>query len=318
MVVWTVHVTAPASEGCLVRAHGLTIATEVDLGLPEAPGDRADLELTTVPEAPRGVVVFERKDDPAAPIVVERWHADGWISVAFSHGGTFRLTEDRVELVGGLDDVELRNHLFLDHVLPRAVALRGDLALHASGAVAPSGRAHLFLGTTGAGKSTCALALARAGWQLLDDDGVRVQATDSGFLAHPGHPIVRLLPESAALFGAAGGTPIASGHRKHRFDARDLVTVAPAPAVVAAVHVLDWGQPAHSGRRSYPSSVGAVAANAFHMHVDPHQLASSAFSLAAALCDIVPVYDLRRPRDFTALDDAVELLEELDLALGRG
>jgi hypothetical protein len=46
--------------------------------------------------------------------------------------------------------------------------------LHASGAVGPSGGAHLFLGNAGTGKSTIVTRLLTDGWLLLDDDGIRL------------------------------------------------------------------------------------------------------------------------------------------------
>lgn len=52
--------------------------------------------------------------------------------------------------------------------------------LHASGAVDPRGRAWLFTGPTGSGKSTMAYALARAGWPVLGDDGVIVEVSEGG------------------------------------------------------------------------------------------------------------------------------------------
>ena len=61
----------------------------------------------------------------------------------------------------------------------------GKYYLHASGAVAPDGRAWLLTGDTGAGKSTLAYALSRAGWRILGDDGVIIEHNDSGPVAHP-------------------------------------------------------------------------------------------------------------------------------------
>ena len=69
--------------------------------------------------------------------------------------------------------------------------MRGDLMLHAAGAVGPSGRAHLVLGKTGAGKSTTVAGLVSAGWTLLDDDGIRIVETDDGPVGDArdrGHP----------------------------------------------------------------------------------------------------------------------------------
>ena len=62
---------------------------------------------------------------------------------------------------------------------------RGKYYLHASGAVAPDGRAWILTGDTGAGKSTLAFALSRAGWRILGDDGVIIEHSHDGPVAHP-------------------------------------------------------------------------------------------------------------------------------------
>ena len=62
---------------------------------------------------------------------------------------------------------------------------RGKYFVHASGVVDPAGRAWILTGDTGAGKSTLAFALSRAGWRVLGDDGVIVQRSASSMVAHP-------------------------------------------------------------------------------------------------------------------------------------
>ncbi|MGH7664505.1 MAG: hypothetical protein ACRENI_09465 [Gemmatimonadaceae bacterium] len=64
---------------------------------------------------------------------------------------------------------------------------RGRYHLHASGAVAPEGRAWLLAGDSGAGKSTLAYSLARAGWRVLGDDTVILEMSGRGLIAHPWH-----------------------------------------------------------------------------------------------------------------------------------
>lgn len=100
---------------------------------------------------------------------------------------------------------------------------RGRYYLHASGAVSPDGEAWLLAGDTGAGKSTLAYALSRAGWSVLGDDGV-ILSLDAGVaVAHPWHDPLRV---SSAL------TPVFPdlqrvGSRPHPADPRRRV---PAPA----------------------------------------------------------------------------------------
>lgn len=96
--------------------------------------------------------------------------------------------------------------------LPLAATLRGLEVLHASGVVL-DGRAVLITGAAGAGKSSLAAALLRAGGLLLSDDAVALQPRDGTLLAHPGSLALQLratedrrlaATERAALGRAAG------------------------------------------------------------------------------------------------------------------
>lgn len=73
---------------------------------------------------------------------------------------------------------------------------RGRLTLHAS-AVAMSGGAVVFLGRSGAGKSTIARALHKRGHDIVADDIVAVQTNEKCPVVFPGFPILRLYPEVA-------------------------------------------------------------------------------------------------------------------------
>ena len=159
--------------------HGLVVTSPVALPLPEVPADAVDITYSVALGSTTSFQAsHSRPDDPDDPWVVEHWHGAGLV-VEFPGRASFELDREKVTLVADeADDPDLVIHLFLDHVLPRVVALRGDLMLHAAGAVGPSGRAHLLVGLTGTGKSTLATALAVAGWPLLDDDGIRVLSLD--------------------------------------------------------------------------------------------------------------------------------------------
>jgi hypothetical protein len=85
--------------------------------------------------------------------------------------------------------------------------LRGNTCLHAS-AVVVADRAVAFLGATGAGKSTTAVAFARRGHTVLSDDVCVLHADGDGVRVQPGYPYLRLWPDSVkSLFGSADALP---------------------------------------------------------------------------------------------------------------
>jgi hypothetical protein len=75
----------------------------------------------------------------------------------------------------------LASHLYLTLPLLEILKRHDRFAVHAGG-VALGGRAVLFPGASGAGKSTIALACVRAGWELLGDDLVLLRENDDGRL----------------------------------------------------------------------------------------------------------------------------------------
>lgn len=98
-------------------------------------------------------------------------------------------------------------HLLIDQVLPRWLALRGDMVLHA--ALAGFGDAGaIFLGDSGAGKSTLTAYLHAAGHPVWSDDAVVLVDHAAGVHASATYPSIRLSPEAHAhVFGAGGPAP---------------------------------------------------------------------------------------------------------------
>lgn len=307
------------------RAHGLLIASSLALPVPELqPGADADVVFddagATGPGASWSVppgVAFSRPDDPAQPWVIEHW-TPGGIVVEFPSGAVFEVGPASVTLLARLsDDEDLIAHLLLDHVLPRLVALRGDVMLHAAGAVGPSGRAHLLVGDSGAGKSTLGTAMAAAGWPLLDDDGIRVASVDGRCCAFPGYEGVRLLPDAAqnVLPHAVAGRPMSRGHRKRRFHIEGSgMTMATGPTPVAAVYLLA------RTRRHTPSverlgvgeALGCILEHAFHISSDHGSIKSQAFQRSVDVVDAVPVFRLHAPHGLSRMHLTLALLAELD------
>jgi hypothetical protein len=81
----------------------------------------------------------------------------------------------------------------IGRVLPWASVLSGHEVLHAS-AVALDGRAVAFVGPTGAGKTSLALALVARGADFVTDDVLALDRSDLMVRAHPGAALASVRP----------------------------------------------------------------------------------------------------------------------------
>ena len=298
--------------------HGLMVASEVEFPLPTVQGVSIDIAIRRHPRpqalpAPR----HSRADDPDDPYVIEHWVGERLI-VEFPGSASFQISRGEVLVLSDdTDDPDFLVHLLLDAVLPRVVALRGDLMLHASGAVGPSGRAHIVMGETGMGKSTLAAALAAHGWPLLDDDGIRLMELDGTFTAVPGYAGVRLLPDSAAAVvpQLQPGRPMAAGHPKRRFAVDgDAVRMARASAPVSDVYVLERVNAAEPTveRMRFADALSAITTHGYHLADEPTTITRLAFERVSSLAAAVRVWRLRCPDDLGSFDATIALLTRVD------
>jgi hypothetical protein len=100
-------------------------------------------------------------------------------------------------------------------VYAAVAALNGLMPLHAS-AIAHKGRVYAFSGPPGAGKSTLAAALGKAGLPLFCDDTLVLDINGDGAITClPGHKRLKLWPEGAALASASPREQVASTYPKH-------------------------------------------------------------------------------------------------------
>jgi hypothetical protein len=217
---------------------------------------------------------------------------------------------------GALPTVTLE-HLLIDQVLPRVLAHRGRLVIHAGCVVTPHG-AIAFLGDSGAGKSTLCAAFARAGFPLVGDDGVVLRTADAGYEALATYPGLRLLPDPLAILFAdrTVAAPVAHYSDKRRLDRNDAqLTLATGPQPLRGLYLLDTA--ADIGIAPVPDREAFVALlrASFQLHLDDPERSGELFWRVAALLDAVPVRRLSLPRDFTRLGAVCKALLEDAVAL---
>lgn len=101
------------------------------------------------------------------------------------------------------NDEQLIDTCLFGQVLSLWFELQGSLMLHAS-CVDIGGKAVLFLGGEGGGKTSLAVAFVRAGYPLISDDLVRINAAEDVFTADASYPQVKMTEEQLAYFLAGG------------------------------------------------------------------------------------------------------------------
>ena len=287
----------------LYRAYGLGIASE--FSLPELVGGADSTDV-----AVRAAQV-DRERLSAAPAGVIAWATADDVCLRYDEA-IFRITGGReilVEPTEGADERAVRL-LLLGAALAVLLHQRGLLVLHASG-VAIDGRAVVFLGEKGEGKSTLAAALHARGHPLLADDVVAIDpAADNAALAYPGFPQLKLWPESLEQLGDHAD-PFPRVHpayekRARRADEKFHTEALP----LGRVYVLDSGEefsiePLPPQQRF----IGLTRHSYLLPILEQTRTAADHFRQAVAVASRVPVLRLRRPR---RLDEVMRVARRVE------
>lgn len=238
---------------------------------------------------------------------------------SFPHHAAFHLPVDGVItcLKEPGASVEMMRHLLINQVIPRYLAHRGELVLHASALVLEKGVTIAFLGRSGHGKSTLASAFHQQGATLLSDDSILVDLEEGSALARGGLHGVRLLPDvKRALFRDAG-----KFERYSPYTEKQQMLFRSEPAhhldqsgKLDLVYVLnDPGKEMSNEVRFEPVSLGDAVVSLMHcaFSFDPGDTASrtSGFEQAANLLDTgIELFKLSYPRDLSALPALVRAI----------
>lgn len=198
------------------RAHGLVVASEIELPLPAEvcpPGSVPAVPDLTLTVGPDGPVADE--PPPGSPLAdlerggerVYSFRRDG-DRVVLRYPGLCELVGDRTlsditaTLAPGADR-RILGVIAGGNMLAVHLMLRRQFVLHAS-AVCHEGRAVAFVGVSGMGKSTLAAAYCAAGAALITDDVMRIDlAPDGAARVHPGATETRLRTTARELADAS-------------------------------------------------------------------------------------------------------------------
>lgn len=294
-------------------AYGIVIDCEFTLPLPEQQRRDHDVRIT------RGTV--DDSDVHFAPVQGVDDEDEIWIEMGWDADRTvLRFHDVKVEMVDGritvdptdVDDPHYLAHLVLDHIVPRWLALHGDVVLHAGAVVSPRGRAIALIGDPGQGKSTMTTALGLAGWSILGDDACRLVHRSDGWHAHPSYPGTRLLSDSRReLVPKAPSTPMVESGDKHRIIPD--IALATAPSRLAAVVELGSDSTSPSVQpMSFSQATASLARHSFFLAPRLSELAPRAFTLSSSLAADVPCVRLDFPRRWDIYPYVIEMLEQIE------
>lgn len=210
-------------------------------------------------------------------------------------------------------DKETLRHLLLDQVLPRVLAHKGSLVLHAS-AVSVAGRAAAFLGETGYGKSTLAASLYLSGYSLLTDDALLIKFADDCIRGQSCYRNIRLGPQAISTLykRLPACKPMASYSEKNRIKLSGNFDTAPVElAILFALTKLDGkgeAGPINVSPLSQREACMKLVRNAFQLDVSNHKLAKKIFAAASAVAERMPVFAISYPHDFSRLPEVHEAI----------
>ncbi len=196
-------------------------------------------------------------------------------------------------------------HVLIDHILPVIISCREPLVLHASAVLTPRGVLG-FVGGSGEGKSTLALAFAQHGCALVTDDCLALRKGSDGWLAVPAYPGVRLWPEAAERV-IADQSPAITGHEvKLRFSDPAVVPFVTTPVPVHRLYFLrSESEAGQTGPiiRELAASDAFMKLVHFALHLDPadREFLKRQFETVTQIRRDVPCFELSYRRDFAQI-----------------
>ncbi len=224
--------------------------------------------------------------------------------------GLFEIIEGRqirLTLAPEADESLLR--LYIGGVI-MAILLyqRNCLVLHAS-AVIMVDRVVAFLGMSGAGKSSIAVALEKLGYPIITDDVLALQFVGNQVYAAPGYPQVKLTKESALTLGHNVTNLLTLHQEEIKLGYRPKSQFPTVPLPLQALYFLGVGE---------ELAVHPVAPAAGPIELIPHSAPTrwqrpgdgQHLMQCARLAQQIPMFDLQRPRDLTRLEDSARFVEQ--------
>lgn len=184
---------------------------------------------------------------------------------------------------------------------------RGSLVLHAS-AVAINGMAVLFVGEKGRGKSTLTTALHEQGCEFVTDDVAALDVGDE-IVIRSSVPLTKVDPDALSALNVTGAGRFALGGEGAKVGRTLAVRIASGPVPVTHIFALQFGSGPILRSLAPQSAFAEIVRHTFAARWLPnHEPDPAHFSRCASLVSNVPVSILERPKDFSLMDQTIQLI----------
>lgn len=195
-------------------------------------------------------------------------------------------------------------HLYLNQVLPLALAKQGQLVLHGS-AVELGNYAVAFIGESGRGKSTLAASFATNGFRFMTDDGLLLERCNSDYQVMPSHPSIRLWNDSqkALISLDVPMAPPLQFTSKSRFFAGKDVVFCDQPRPLRRIYFLGAGaSPQLTFERVKPAeALIELVKHSFLLDIEERDMLAAQFDEFSNLVSQPICYRLDYPRRYEDL-----------------
>jgi len=234
------------------------------------------------------------------------------VRLTYDSVGSFRVEGGDRIVCDPLDEAAEQREFFrrlIENELLGLILYQCDhLVLHAS-AVSIDGKAAIFLGPRGAGKSTTAAAFGAEGYSVLEDDVVAIRFDEGVLTVVPGVPQLRLKSDAAAALGVEETT---TSSEESWYEKRMLtVEEIPDPAPLAGCYVLSLGDSCAlkpvTGSDQILNLISQTHARGLLGDTDQ---SPAHFEQCARVSELVPFHLLKRPQDHGLLPSIVALIVE--------
>jgi hypothetical protein len=286
------------------QAFGLSIQSDIDLSdmLPLYCDQKADLVVSAgkFESKPYDKTQVFRKDTQAEIYIESDTVYLNWPEIA-----AFEIAEGRfIRYQSYCDEIQTLKLFLLSEAIGIALFQRKFFMLHAS-AVMIKGKAHIFLGEPGAGKSTTATAFWKAGFSVLTDDLVALKIEENSISIFPAFPQFKVWQNTLDGLGIASGNLKASFEGRNKYlISQDFGLFEKKPVDVFQINILNLEE--SGDLPSFKAPIELLK----HFPL-PNQLLSgsqikSHFQDSVTLSKTIKISLLKRPEGFINLKNFVE------------